>query len=106
MTNKIEDTSFQSGLPSYKRPPVNEVVCGMRFQPPENLRIPHIGLLWNKFRANYPKLQHAPPLSTAKGELLVDPTLQPTQKINILQLLFGLNNEQATAMINGSPITV
>ena len=39
-------------------------------------------------------------------ELLVDPTLQPTQKINILQLLFGLNNEQATAMINGSPITV
>ncbi len=65
--------SFSSGtLPSYKNPPVNEVVCGMRFQTPDMLRIPHIGLLWDKFRADYPLIQHAPPLASVKGEILVD----------------------------------
>lgn len=59
-------------LPSYKKPPVNEVVCGMRFHTPDKLRIPHIGLLWNKFRADYPRIQHAPPIASAKGELQID----------------------------------
>lgn len=72
MTNKIE-SSFSTGtIPSYKNPPVNEVVCGLRFDTPDKLRIPHIGLLWNKFRADYPIIQHAPPISSAKGEILVD----------------------------------
>ncbi|MBN1999784.1 TIGR04255 family protein [candidate division KSB1 bacterium] len=59
-------------LPSYRNPPVNEVVCGMRFRPSEKLRIPHIGLLWDKFRTDYPLLQHAPPISSASGEILID----------------------------------
>ncbi len=61
-------------LPSYKKPPVNEVVCGMRFDTPDKLRIPHIGLLWDKFRSNYPIIQHAPPIASAKGEILIDGT--------------------------------
>jgi hypothetical protein len=72
--NKIE-SSFSTGtLPSYKNPPVNEVVCGLRFDTPEKLRIPHIGFLWDKFRADYPIIQHAPPIAiaSAKGEILVD----------------------------------
>ncbi len=59
-------------LPSYKKPPVNDVICGMRFHTPAKLRIPHIGLLWNKFRMDYPRIQHAPPITSAKGELLID----------------------------------
>lgn len=59
-------------LPSYKNPPVNEVVCGMQFQTPDNLRIPHVGLLWDKFRQEYPIIQHAPPIAGAKGEILID----------------------------------
>lgn len=55
-------------LPSYKNPPVNEVVCGMRFQPPEKLKIPHIGLLWSKFRGEYPNIQHANPI----GQIIID----------------------------------
>ena len=66
--------SFKGGLPSYKNPPVNEVVCGIRFQPPDKLRIPHVGLLWDKFRQDYPIIQHAMPISSTKGELLVDDT--------------------------------
>ncbi len=72
MTSKIENASLLNRLPSYKNPPVNEVVCGVRFRPTDRLRIPHIGLLWDKFRADYPILQHAPPISSTKGEMLVD----------------------------------
>jgi len=72
MTNAIE-SSFSTGvLPSYKNPPVNEVVCGLRFDTPDKLRIPHIGFLWDKFRDDYPIIQHAPPLASAIGEILVD----------------------------------
>jgi len=72
MTNAIE-SSFSTGvLPSYKNPPVNEVVCGLRFNTPDKLRIPHIGFLWDKFRADYPIIQHVPPIASAKGEILLD----------------------------------
>lgn len=72
MTNAIE-SSFSTGtLPSYKNPPVNEVVCGLRFDTPDKLRIPHIGFLWDKFRADYPIIQHVPPIASAKGEIFVD----------------------------------
>jgi uncharacterized protein (TIGR04255 family) len=72
MAHQVEN-SFSSGpLPSYKNPPVNEVVCGMRFITPDKLRIPHIGLLWEKFRDDYPIIQHAAPVASVKGEIVVD----------------------------------
>jgi len=49
-------------LPNFDKPPVNEVVCGMRFETPNGLMIPHIGLLWEKFRSEYPNIQHASPI--------------------------------------------
>lgn len=66
--------SRKSVLPSYKNPPVNEVVCGLQFQESDKLRIPHFGLLWDKFRSDYPILQHASPIISKKGEILVDST--------------------------------
>lgn len=60
-------------LPSYKQPPVDEVVCGIRFEPLTQLKVPHIGLLWEKFRREYPVLQHAIPIAT-ETSLLVDET--------------------------------
>ena len=72
MTHSVVN-SFSSGtLPSYKNPPVNEVVCGMRFDPSNKLRVTHIGLLWNKFSADYPIVKHASPIASAKGEILID----------------------------------
>lgn len=68
----IERFFAQGALPSYKKPPVNEVVCGMRFFTPDKLRLPHIGVLWDKFRLDYPIIQHAAPIASAKGELLID----------------------------------
>lgn len=72
MSHPIEKSIVSGILPSYKKPPVNEVVCGMRFHTPDKLRFPHIGLLWNKFRLDYPIIQHAPPIASAKGGLLTD----------------------------------
>ena len=60
-------------LPSYKQPPVDEVVCGLRFEPLPQLKVPHIGLLWEKFRQEYPVTQHAIPIAT-DASLLVDET--------------------------------
>jgi uncharacterized protein (TIGR04255 family) len=60
-------------LPSYKKPPVNEVVCGIRFQPSPNLKLPHVGLLWGKFRDAYPLVEHATPIALGLDQLLVDP---------------------------------
>lgn len=69
--NKLTSPSAKK-LPSYERPPVTEVVCGVRFQPSQNFTLPYIGLLWNKFREDYPQVQHAAPLASGPGELLVD----------------------------------
>jgi uncharacterized protein (TIGR04255 family) len=53
--------STQSPLPEYEHPPVVEVVCGCLFDP-VNLQIPHFGLLWERFRKEYPGCQEVAPL--------------------------------------------
>ncbi|MFQ6613373.1 MAG: TIGR04255 family protein [Fidelibacterota bacterium] len=72
MNNTKKSALIPSALVNYNNPPVNEVICGMRFEEPENLRIPHIGFLWEKFRADYPFIQHAAPIASGKGEILFD----------------------------------
>lgn len=59
-------------LPSYKKPPVIEVVSGMRFHAPEAFTIPYIGLLWNKFRSEYPVVQHAQPIVLPPDQIQID----------------------------------
>lgn len=70
--NSASQTSVAS-LPSYKSPPVDEVVCGYRFEPLSQLKVVHIGLLWKKFRNDFPNVQHAAPIST-DGSIFVDET--------------------------------
>ncbi len=71
MKSSTNESNLSVALPSYKKPPICEVVCGMQFQAVK-LLIPHIGLLWNKFRADYPNIQHAAPLTTAMGGVIQD----------------------------------
>ncbi|MGE3966455.1 MAG: TIGR04255 family protein [Planctomycetota bacterium] len=47
-------------LPSYERPPVIEVVCGVQFEPLEIL-MTHLGLLWQQF-PDYPTVIEVAPL--------------------------------------------
>lgn len=53
----------QKSLINYENPPVVEVVCGILFESIRNFLAPHIGLLWEKFRPEYPECREAPPLT-------------------------------------------
>jgi hypothetical protein len=44
---------------------VVEVVCGILFQDLQLLLTPHIGLLWQKFKHEYPECEELPPLAPA-----------------------------------------
>ena len=77
----MDDKEVKNILPSYKNPPINEVVCGMRFDPPEKIRITHYGLLWEKFREEYPTIKHAQPLSSDKGMLIDTMTGLPLPRV-------------------------
>jgi len=55
-------TKPKNSLPDYKKPPVIEVVCGIAFKKIEQFKAPHLGLFWQRLRADYPICQHAPPL--------------------------------------------
>ena len=60
-------------LPSYKKPPIEEVVCGLRFHPSPGFTIPHIGLIWDLFRKDYPNVQLAPPIFDPQGQFPLEP---------------------------------
>jgi len=49
--------------PNYENPPVVEVVCGIQFKSIDKLLAPHLGLLWEKFKPDYPICQEVAPLS-------------------------------------------
>jgi len=74
MSNTTPKQCSKEALPSYKKPPVVEVVSGMRFNTPEAFTIPYIGLLWNKFKSEYPITQHAPPIGLSPDQIPLDQT--------------------------------
>ncbi len=41
--------------PSFERPPVIEVVLSAQFAPLSELRVPHLGLLWNDYKSEFPE---------------------------------------------------
>ncbi len=52
-------------LPDYEKPPVIEVVSGIQFNSIKNLTGPYLGLLWEKFKADYPRSKEVAPLVPA-----------------------------------------
>lgn len=53
----------QSSLPDYEFPPVIEVVCGLQFAPLEGFQATAFGLLWERFRDDYPTYEQQSPLA-------------------------------------------
>ncbi len=41
----------------YENPPIDEIVCGIRFDSIKELRSGHFGILWQKFRPDFPKIE-------------------------------------------------
>lgn len=50
-------------LPDYESPPVIEVVCGILFKSIDKLLAPYFGLLWEKYKPEYPICREVPPLT-------------------------------------------
>lgn len=56
-------------LPSYRRPPVAEVVVGVVFdQPIPEFLVGHVGLFWHRLRDEFPYSQHFGPFIPTGGE--------------------------------------
>lgn len=78
----------ESGLPEYQRPPVVEVVCGVAFQFLDSLLIPHFGLLWNRFRRDYPRCQHVSPLLPLAEVGSIPPEIEITKGLPLPRIWF------------------
>ena len=59
--------SIENNLPSYRKPPVVEVACGLRFKPLESWKLAHVGLFWDMIREEFPRCEHALPLDFGPG---------------------------------------
>ena len=52
----------KSSLAGYDRPPVIEVVYGVRFAPLKGWMLPHVGAFWQEVLDEFPRCEHAPPI--------------------------------------------
>ena len=50
------NTTAQSTI-KYENPPINEIVCGILFDSIQRLRAGHLGLLWQRFRSEFPNIE-------------------------------------------------
>ncbi|MDG3008440.1 TIGR04255 family protein [Paludisphaera mucosa] len=48
----------------FEAPPINEVVCGLSFDPVKELLAPYLGLLWERYKPAFSTCQELPPLPT------------------------------------------
>lgn len=60
-------TSVNHPLPSFKKPPINEVVFGCQFEQLKDIKVTHFGDLWNRLKQDFPKVEHALPIANAEG---------------------------------------
>lgn len=60
----------KSSLADYDRPPVIEVVYGVKFTPLKGWMLPHVGAFWQRVVDEFPRCEHAPPI----GDMaIIDP---------------------------------
>lgn len=66
-------------LPSYENPPVIEVVASVQFEPLASLNVVSLGLLWQRFREVFPKVEQKPPIAPVVERLGVRVPLNQNQ---------------------------
>ena len=66
--NTIAQTNIK-----YETPPIDEIVCGMRFNSIKELRSVHFGILWQKFKADFPKVEDQILVTPVPSEELKNP---------------------------------
>jgi len=56
LAKHLMKTTEQSTV-KYQNPPINEIVCGIRFDSIKQLQSGHLGILWQKFRSDFPRTE-------------------------------------------------
>ena len=69
------------GLPDFKSPPVTEVVLGLQFNSAAGFLTPHLGLVWERFRSEFPHVEEQAPLTPVFE--IFGQGAQPPQFLNI-----------------------
>jgi uncharacterized protein (TIGR04255 family) len=59
-------------LPTYKTPPLSEVTFGVQFAPLTRFKSAHIGLLWERFRKEFPNVEQVAPIADPGVEIPLD----------------------------------
>jgi uncharacterized protein (TIGR04255 family) len=73
-------------LPDYEKPPVIEVVSGIQFKPIKNLTGPFLGILWEKFKADYPRIKEVAPLAPVVESFDEEPVREMASFENLFSL--------------------
>jgi uncharacterized protein (TIGR04255 family) len=69
--------SRPADLPNFERPPVNEVILSIQFAALEKMKSAHIGLLWARFRAQYPDVSEQAPINAVFETFGTTPESEP-----------------------------
>jgi uncharacterized protein (TIGR04255 family) len=74
-------------LPDFEAPPVTEVVLSVQFEVIGAFQVQHIGLLWERFRSRFPKVETHPPLDPAYETFPTAPQ-KPTVRFELAPAVF------------------
>lgn len=73
-------TTKQSAI-IYENPPIDEIVCGIRFNPIKGLQSGHFGILWQKFRSDFPRTEDQNLVGPVSQEDLGSPDKPPLPRV-------------------------
>ena len=73
-------TTAQSTV-KYQNPPINEIVCGIRFDSIKQLQSGHLGILWQKFMPDFPSTEDNSLMGLVSGEELREPNKFPLPRV-------------------------
>lgn len=65
----------------YENPPIDEIVCGIRFKPIEHLQSGHFGILWQRFSADFPRTEDQNLVGPVSQEDLGVPDKPPLPRV-------------------------
>lgn len=74
--NKITKSTIK-----FENPPIDEIVCGISFDSITELRSGHFGILWQKFRPDFPKIEDHIPVDPISREELANLNTLPLPRV-------------------------
>lgn len=73
--------------PDFLNPPIVEVALDVQFQPIKGLNTPRLGLLWQRFKSKYPRVEEHPSLGRMEERLGVHPPTTSSVHVGFFESL-------------------